>query len=75
MRKIIFTVLVAGAAAGAAVGVPTVIIDTDMGSSTDDLFALEIAARGHKEGDLELAAVMLDRSGADNVAFTAAYLH
>ena len=58
-----------------AFGAPKVIIDTDIGSSTDDLFALEIAARYHKEDVIELAAVMLDRPGADNFAFTDAYLH
>ena len=54
---------------------PLVILDTDMGSSTDDPFALELAVRLHKAGVAELAAVMIDRPGADNVAFTDAYLH
>lgn len=73
MKKLL--TLVALAAAMAAFGVPKVIIDTDIGSSTDDLFALEIAARYHKEEVVELAAVMLDRPGADNFAFTDAHLH
>ena len=55
--------------------VPKVIIDADVGSSTDDLFAIELAAREHRSGRLELAAVMVDRTGADNLAFTDAYLH
>ena len=55
--------------------VPKVIVDADVGSSTDDLFALEMAALKHREGLVELAAVMVDRPGADNVAFTDAFLH
>lgn len=67
--------IAAMAAAMAVSAMPKVIIDTDIGSSTDDLFALEIASRYHKEDVIELAAVMLDRPGADNYAFTEAYLH
>lgn len=54
---------------------PLIILDTDMGSSTDDPFALELAVRLHKSGVAKLAAVMIDRPGADNVSFTDAYLH
>ena len=54
---------------------PLVILDTDMGSSTDDPFALELAVRLHKAGIAKLAAVIIDRPGADNVTFTDAYLH
>lgn len=38
-----------------------VIIDTDVGSSFDDLFTLDLAARFHKENKINLLAVMLDR--------------
>ena len=75
MKAIVCATLVAIAATTEAATVRKVIVDTDIGSSTDDLFALEIAARSHKEGDLKLAAVMLDRPGADHMAFTEAYLH
>ena len=51
------------------------IIDSDVGSSTDDLFAFELAAKYHKDGLVDFAAVMIDRPGADNLAFTKAYLH
>ncbi|MDD6029474.1 MAG: 5'-nucleotidase C-terminal domain-containing protein [Kiritimatiellae bacterium] len=60
---------------GRCASVPKVIVDADVGSSTDDLFALEVAALQHRAGALELAAVMVDRPGADNVAFTDAFLH
>ena len=45
----------------AAVGKPRVIIDTDLGSSMDDLFTIDLAARMHKAGKLDLMAVMMDR--------------
>ena len=45
----------------AAVGKPCVIIDTDLGSSMDDLFTVDLAARMHREGKLDLMAVMMDR--------------
>ena len=45
----------------AAVGKPRIIIDTDLGSSMDDLFAVDLAARMHKQGKLDLMAVMVDR--------------
>ena len=45
----------------AAVGKPRIIIDTDLGSSMDDLFAVDLAARMHKAGKLDLMAVMIDR--------------
>ena len=45
----------------AEIGKPRVIIDTDLGSSIDDLFALDFAARMHKQGKLDLMAVMMDR--------------
>lgn len=67
--------ILATALAGLALAKPSIILDTDMGSSTDDPFALELAVRLHKEGVAKLAAVMIDRPGVDNVAFTDAYLH
>ena len=45
----------------AAVGKPRVIIDTDLGSSMDDLWTIDFAARMHKQGKLDLMAVMMDR--------------
>ena len=46
---------------GGAIEAPRVIIDTDLGSSVDDLFALDFAARMHKAGKLDLLAVMMNR--------------
>ena len=56
-------VLAAGLAqaALAAIEPQRVIIDTDLGSSVDDLFALDLAARLHKAGKLNLMAVMMNR--------------
>lgn len=71
-KKLLLVGLLAALSCAAA---PKVIIDTDVGSSTDDLFAFELAAKFHKDGLFELAAVMIDRPGADNLAFTDAYLH
>ena len=45
----------------AAIGKPRVIIDTDLGSSMDDLWTIDFAARMHKAGKLDLMAVMMDR--------------
>ena len=50
----------------AAVGKPRVIIDTDLGSSVDDLFAIDFAARMHREGKLDLMAVMMNRPDGSN---------
>ena len=44
-------------------GVPLVIYDTDIGSSTDDLFALEMLYRYEDEGRCRLLGVMVDREG------------
>lgn len=44
-------------------GVPLVIFDTDIGSSTDDLFALEMLYRYEDEGRCKLLGVMVNRSG------------
>ena len=50
-------------------GVPLVILDTDIGSSTDDLFALEMLYRYEDEGRCRLLGVMVDREGERNAAF------
>ena len=45
----------------AAVDKPRIIIDTDLGSSMDDLFTIDLVTRMHKTGKLDLLAVMMDR--------------
>ena len=50
-------------------GVPLIIYDTDIGSSTDDLFALEMLYRYEDEGRCRLLGVMVDREGEGNAAF------
>jgi hypothetical protein len=42
-------------------GVPLVIVDTDVGSSTDDLFALEMAYHYANQGKCKLLGVVVDR--------------
>ena len=49
-------------------GVPLVILDTDLGSSTDDLFALEMLHRYEQEGRCRLLGVVVDRMGESNAA-------
>ena len=49
-------------------GVPLVILDTDIGSSTDDLFALEMLCRYADEGRCRLLGVVVDRMGEDCAA-------
>ena len=49
-------------------GVPLVILDTDLGSSTDDLFALEMLHRYEDEGRCRLLGVVVDRMGEANAA-------
>ena len=49
-------------------GVPLVILDTDIGSSTDDLFALEMLYRYEDEGKCKLLGVVVDRLGEDCAA-------
>lgn len=51
-------------------GVPLVIYDTDIGSSTDDLFALEMLYRYEEEGRCKLLGVVVDREGEDCAAVT-----
>ena len=51
-------------------GIPLVIYDTDIGSSTDDLFALEMLYRYEEEGRCKLLGVVVDREGEDYAAVT-----
>ena len=44
--------------------VPLVIFDTDIGSSADDLFALELLHCYHQQGRCKLLGVVVDREGA-----------
>ena len=50
-------------------GMPLIIYDTDIGSSTDDLFALEMLYRYEDEGRCRLLGVVVDREGERNAAF------
>lgn len=50
-------------------GVPLVILDADIGSSTDDLFALEMLYRYEKQGKCRLLGVMVNREGEENARF------
>lgn len=49
--------------------VPLVILDTDIGSSTDDLFALEMLYRYEDAGMCRFLGVVVDRPGEANAAF------
>ena len=49
-------------------GVPLVILDTDIGSSTDDLFSLEMLYYYQKQGRCKLLGVVVDREGEDCAA-------
>ena len=51
-------------------GTPLVILDTDIGSSTDDLFALEMLYYYHDEGRCKLLGVVVDRMGEHCAAIT-----
>ena len=44
-------------------GVPMIILDTDIGSSTDDLFALEMLYRYEDDNKCKLLGVVVDREG------------
>ena len=50
-------------------GIPLIIYNTDIGLSTDDLFALEMLYRYEDEGRCRLLGVMVDREGEQNTAF------
>ncbi|MBP3725741.1 MAG: nucleoside hydrolase [Bacteroidaceae bacterium] len=49
-------------------GIPLVIFDTDIGSSTDDLFALQMLYRYEEEGRCKLLGVVVDREGEECAA-------
>ena len=49
-------------------GVPLVILDTDIGSSTDDLFALEFLYHYQQQGKCKLLGVVVDREGENCAA-------
>jgi inosine-uridine nucleoside N-ribohydrolase len=49
-------------------GIPLVILDTDIGSSTDDLFAMEMLYRYQDEGRCKLLGIVVDRQGDDCAA-------
>ena len=51
-------------------GVPLVILDTDIGSSTDDLFTIEMAYRYEDEGRCKLLGIVVDREGEDYAALS-----
>ena len=48
--------------------VPLIILDTDIGSSTDDLFAMEMLYRYEEQGLCRLLGVVVDRMGEDCAA-------
>ena len=52
----------------AYIGIPLVILDTDIGSSTDDLFALEMLYYYQQQGRCKLLGVVVDREGEDCAA-------
>ncbi len=54
---------------GEYTGMPLVIYNTDIGSSTDDLFAMEMLYHYEDEGRCRLLGVMVDREGERNAAF------
>ena len=47
-------------------GAPLVILDTDLGSSTDDLFSMQMLYRYHDKGRCKLLGVVVDRMGENN---------
>ena len=56
------------AAAQAHTGMPLIILDTDIGSSTDDLFTLEMLYYYQQQGRCKLLGVVVDREGEDCAA-------
>ena len=51
-----------------SVEIPRIILDADIGSSTDDLFALQNLYDCHKERKCSLIGVVVDRMGENNAA-------
>ena len=49
---------------------PLIILDTDIGSSTDDLFAMEMLYRYEEHGRCRILGMVLDREGEQNAVFT-----
>lgn len=49
-------------------GVPLIILDTDLVSSTDDLFAMEMLYRYEEEGKCKLLGIVVDREGEAGAA-------
>ena len=50
-------------------GIPLIILDVNIASSADDLFAMEMLYRYENEGRCRLLGVMVDREGERNAAF------
>ena len=51
-------------------GMPLIILDTDIGSSTDDLFAMEMLYRYEEHGQCRILGMVVDREGEQNAVFT-----
>ena len=49
---------------------PLIILDTDIGSSTDDLFAMEMLYRYEEHGRCRILGMVVDREGEQNAVFT-----
>ena len=49
-------------------GIPLIILDTDIGSSTDDLFAMQMLYRYADQSKCVLLGVVVDRQGEDCAA-------
>ena len=49
-------------------GIPLIILDTDIGSSTDDLFSIEMLHYYQQQGRCKLLGVVVDREGEDCAA-------
>ena len=47
---------------------PLIILDTDLGSSTDDLFSLQHLYLYHRQGACKLLGIVVDRMGENNAA-------
>lgn len=50
-------------------GVPRIILDVDICSSTDDLFAMEMLYRYADQGRCRFLGIVLDREGEEHAAF------
>ena len=49
---------------------PLIILDTDIGSSTDDLFAMEMLYRYEEHGRCRILGMVVDREGEQNAVYT-----